>query len=49
LTLNSFSLARRAADSEEAAFEKSFGWYDRFRPERTIDHGDAADPPTAVR
>jgi hypothetical protein len=35
LSLNSFSLARREADSEEAAFLKWLGWYDQFRSERS--------------
>ncbi len=34
LSFNSFSLARREADSEEAAFFNWLGWYDRFRRER---------------
>jgi hypothetical protein len=35
LSLNSYSLARRSSESEEEAFFKWFGWYDRFRSERT--------------
>jgi hypothetical protein len=34
LTLNSFSLARRASDSEGAAFVTWLGWYDQFRRQR---------------
>jgi hypothetical protein len=34
LSLSSFSLARRETESEEAAFNKWFTWYDRFRHER---------------
>lgn len=34
LSLNSFSLARRETNSEEAAFIKWLAWYDRFRSER---------------
>ena len=34
LSLNSFSLARRSSGSEEEAFHKWFGWYDRFGAER---------------
>jgi hypothetical protein len=34
LSLDSFSLARRSSGSEEEAFHKWLGWYDRFRAER---------------
>ena len=34
LSVNSFWLARRAADSEAAALSTWLGWYDRFRRER---------------
>jgi hypothetical protein len=34
LSLNSFSLARREADSEEEAFSAWLAWYDHFRRER---------------
>jgi hypothetical protein len=34
LSLNSFSLARRATDSEERAFYEWFAWYDQFEQDR---------------
>ena len=37
LSINSFSMARRAAESEADAFGKWFQWYDQFLNETTSD------------